>query len=131
MPELPEVETIARGLAQRVTGDVVESVWLGQKKEPLKSPASEIAEMLEYSRIVAVRRMGKHIVFDLVRNRVARALLPAKSRRADRKVGGKAVASTTASSSSIISAGAGGGGRGRPPHTYDSLASLSLSFISG
>ena len=42
MPELPEVETIARGLAKRVTGDVVESVWLGQKKEPLKSPASEV-----------------------------------------------------------------------------------------
>ena len=43
MPELPEVETIARGIAKRVTGDVVESVWLGQKKEPLKSPAAEIA----------------------------------------------------------------------------------------
>jgi formamidopyrimidine-DNA glycosylase len=68
MPELPEVETIARGLAQRVTGDVVESVWLGQKKEPLKSPASEIAATLENSRIVAVRRMGKHIVFDLERS---------------------------------------------------------------
>ena len=65
MPELPEVETIARGLAKRVTGDVVESVWLGQKKEPLKSPARDIAAALEQSRIAAVRRMGKHIVFDL------------------------------------------------------------------
>lgn len=65
MPELPEVETIARGLAKRVTGDVVESVWLGQKKETLKSPANEIAAVLEHSRIAAVRRMGKHIVFDL------------------------------------------------------------------
>jgi formamidopyrimidine-DNA glycosylase len=85
MPELPEVETIARGLAKRVTGDVVESVWLGQKKEPLKSPASEIAATLEHSRISAVRRMGKHIVFDLEQNHVARALMPAKSRSADRK----------------------------------------------
>jgi len=68
MPELPEVETIARGLAKRVTGDVVESVWLGQKKEPLKSPASEIVATLEQSRVAAVRRMGKHIVFDLERN---------------------------------------------------------------
>ena len=67
MPELPEVETIARGLARRVTGEVVESVWLGQKKEPLKSPAPEIAATLEQSRIVTVRRMGKHIVFDLER----------------------------------------------------------------
>lgn len=67
MPELPEVETIARGLAKRVTGDVIESVWLGQKKEPLKSPAAEIASVLERTRIAQVRRMGKHIVFDLDR----------------------------------------------------------------
>lgn len=65
MPELPEVETIARGLAKRVTGDLIESVWLGQKKEPLKSPAAQIAKALEGSRISSVRRMGKHIVFDL------------------------------------------------------------------
>lgn len=67
MPELPEVETIARGLAKRVTGDAVESVWLGQKKEPLKSPAHEIATVLEHTRITRVHRMGKHIVFDLKR----------------------------------------------------------------
>lgn len=71
MPELPEVETIARGIAKRVTGDVVESVWLGQKKEPLKSPASEIAATLEHSRIASVRRMGKHIVFDLEQDSAA------------------------------------------------------------
>jgi formamidopyrimidine-DNA glycosylase len=75
MPELPEVETIARGLAKRVTGEVIESVWLGRKKEPLKSPAAEIASVLEQSRIAEVRRMGKHIVFDL--DRVARAPAPA------------------------------------------------------
>src|SRR5579864_451856 len=78
MPELPEVETIARGLAKRVTGELIESVWLGQKKEPLKSSAAEIAATLEQSRIAAVRRMGKHIVFDLETNHVARALMPAK-----------------------------------------------------
>lgn len=72
MPELPEVETIARGLAKRVIGDVVDSVWLGQKKEPLKSPAPEIAAALEHSRIAAVRRMGKHIVFDLEKSRASR-----------------------------------------------------------
>jgi formamidopyrimidine-DNA glycosylase len=72
MPELPEVETIARGLASRVSGDVIDSVWLGQKPEPLKSPAREIAAALEHSRISTVRRMGKHIVFDLEPNRVHR-----------------------------------------------------------
>jgi len=88
MPELPEVETIARGLAKRVTGDVIESVWLGQKREPLKSPAAEIASVLGQSRITEVRRMGKHIVFDLDRMgdaRVARALLPANGQGTKRK----------------------------------------------
>jgi formamidopyrimidine-DNA glycosylase len=69
MPELPEVETIARGLARRVTGDVIESVWIGSKPEPLKSPASEIARILESARIADVRRIGKHIVFDLEKTR--------------------------------------------------------------
>jgi len=81
MPELPEVETIARGLAKRVTGDVIESVWLGQKPEPLKSPAREIAATLEHSRIAAVRRAGKHIVFDLEQENVERAPSPAKARK--------------------------------------------------
>jgi formamidopyrimidine-DNA glycosylase len=65
MPELPEVETIARGLAGRIAGDVIESVWLGSKPQPLKSSAAEIAATLESARIVGVRRIGKHIVFDL------------------------------------------------------------------
>jgi formamidopyrimidine-DNA glycosylase len=65
MPELPEVETIARGLASRVTGDIIESVWLGSKPEPLKSAASEIVATLEAKRIAGVHRVGKHIVFDL------------------------------------------------------------------
>src|SRR5262249_23762738 len=65
MPELPEVETIARGLASRVTGDVIESIWLGSKPEPLKSAPSEIVAALESKRIAGVHRVGKHIVFDL------------------------------------------------------------------
>lgn len=65
MPELPEVETVARGLNQRIAGDVIDSVWLGEKPEPLKSTAAEIAAALEHRRIVQVRRVGKHIVFDL------------------------------------------------------------------
>ncbi len=65
MPELPEVETIARGLAKRISGDVIEAVWLGSKPEPLKSPAEEISTTLQAKRIATVRRAGKHIVFDL------------------------------------------------------------------
>lgn len=65
MPELPEVETIARGLHKRVSGDVIESVWIGSKPEPLKSSAREIARMLEGARIRCVHRVGKHIVLEL------------------------------------------------------------------
>src|SRR5581483_3601859 len=79
MPELPEVETIARGLDKRVAGDVVESVWLGSKPEPLKSPAAEIASTLQSKRIASVRRVGKHIVFDLEADHVSRIPSPAKA----------------------------------------------------
>lgn len=75
MPELPEVETIARGLAKRISGDVIESVWLGSKPEPLKSSAAEIAATLNAKRISTVRRVGKHIVFDL---EAARGSAPAQ-----------------------------------------------------
>ena len=93
MPELPEVETIARGLASRVTGDVIESVWLGSKPEPLKSSAAEIAETLESRRIAGVRRVGKHIVLDLEYERVARApkkgINKTRSSQRSKKSGGK------------------------------------------
>ena len=86
MPELPEVETIARGLAKRVVGDVIESVWLGSKPEPLKSSAQEIATTLEGARIQSVRRVGKHIVFDLERPPTSAKTRTSKSaRRTSRK----------------------------------------------
>jgi len=65
MPELPEVETIARGLAQRVTGGRIESVWIGSRRQPLKSPAAKIVATLSNKTIARVHRMGKNIVFDL------------------------------------------------------------------
>jgi formamidopyrimidine-DNA glycosylase len=84
MPELPEVETIARGLHSRVAGDVIESVWLGSKPEPLKSSAAEIANTLQSKRIAGVRRVGKHIVFDLEQPGESSA---AKARRVPHKGG--------------------------------------------
>jgi formamidopyrimidine-DNA glycosylase len=67
VPELPEVETIVRGLARRVVGDSIMSVWIGSRPQPLKSPAAEIARTLEGARIVSVHRAGKHIVLELER----------------------------------------------------------------
>src|SRR5215469_4725992 len=85
MPELPEVETIARGLQQNVAGDVIESVWLGSKPQTMKSRPAEIAAALEHARITRVHRMGKHIVFELERNGVAHGV--AKSRKRPIAVG--------------------------------------------
>jgi formamidopyrimidine-DNA glycosylase len=65
MPELPEVETIARGLHKRLAGDCIDEVWIGDKSNLLKSPASEIARVLRGSRIDGFRRVGKHMVADL------------------------------------------------------------------
>jgi len=80
VPELPEVETIVRGLDKRATGDTIESVWIGSRKQPLKSPAGVIASTLEGKRIVRVHRAGKHIVFDL-----EKAAQPKKGRGTDAK----------------------------------------------
>ena len=66
MPELPEVETVVRGLRNTVVGDAIEEVWLSGRRQPLKSPPEEIAAVLTGARIAGVRRMGKHIVIDLV-----------------------------------------------------------------
>jgi len=85
MPELPEVETIARGLASRVTDDVIESVWLGSKPEPLKSEASEIVDTLESKRITGVHRVGKHIVFDLEDGRRASSPVPNSGSKSSKK----------------------------------------------
>lgn len=88
MPELPEVETIVRGLARRVTGDTITSVWIGSRPQPLKSPATEIARTLEGSRILHVHRAGKHIVFELERALTGvskRKRSPAKSKAAPGK----------------------------------------------
>ena len=68
MPELPEVETIVRGLAKRVTGDTITSVWIGSRKQPLKSSAAKIASTLEHRQVARVHRAGKHIVFELASN---------------------------------------------------------------
>jgi formamidopyrimidine-DNA glycosylase len=67
MPELPEVETIANGVAQRVRGERVESVWLSGRPQTLKSSPRLIAKTLEGARIDDVHRTGKHIVFELSR----------------------------------------------------------------
>ncbi len=65
MPELPEVETIARGVHARVKGDRIVEAWFGSHREPFKTPAAKQAKGLEGRTILAVHRTGKHIVCEL------------------------------------------------------------------
>ena len=65
MPELPEVETIARGVHERLHGDRIEAAWFSKKPEPFKTPPRVMAKQLAGRRIDRVFRVGKHIVFDL------------------------------------------------------------------
>jgi len=65
VPELPEVETIARGVDARVRGDRIAEAWFGRHREPFKTPPGVQARGLEGRRVLTVRRVGKHIVCDL------------------------------------------------------------------
>jgi formamidopyrimidine-DNA glycosylase len=87
MPELPEVETIVRGLDKRVSGDTIESVWIGSRKQPLKSSAAKIVSTLEGKKILRVHRAGKHIVIDLekVKSKSSKSRPEAPERKQDRR----------------------------------------------
>jgi formamidopyrimidine-DNA glycosylase len=65
MPELPEVETIARGVNDRLSGDRILDVWFGSHSEPFKTPPKVQAVGLEGRTILEVHRTGKHIVVEL------------------------------------------------------------------
>jgi formamidopyrimidine-DNA glycosylase len=71
MPELPEVETIARGVDARVRGDRITGVWFGSHVEPFKTPPARQAEGLEGRILLGVERVGKHIVLNLSTNSIA------------------------------------------------------------
>ena len=65
MPELPEVETIARGVDERVRGERIVEVWFSGKREPFKTPSARQREGLTGRAFLSVQRAGKHIVCEL------------------------------------------------------------------
>ncbi len=75
MPELPEVETIANGVHERVHGQTIQSVWTSNKPQTFKSSPAQIAGTLTHSRIDRVHRVGKTIVVDLSHNNRAAQFL--------------------------------------------------------
>jgi formamidopyrimidine-DNA glycosylase len=65
MPELPEVETIARGVDKRIRGDRIVQIWFSRHPQPFKTPRARQARELTGRTILAVHRTGKHIVCEL------------------------------------------------------------------
>lgn len=65
MPELPEVETIVRGLQPAVTGKTIASVRVSLKKMAVAPPGMRFERALAGETIQAVGRRGKYAVFSL------------------------------------------------------------------
>ena len=71
MPELPEVETIVRGLKKRILNLKIENVWSDSKKI-IKKPKqfNLFKKELKGKIIKGIRRRGKNILIDLSDNKV-------------------------------------------------------------
>ena len=64
MPELPEVETVMRGLAARLTGHVIRTAWLHRADLRWAFPAG-LAARLTGARVAGFRRRAKYILMRL------------------------------------------------------------------
>jgi formamidopyrimidine-DNA glycosylase len=64
MPELPEVETIRRGLVERIRNQVIAGVKIRLKKMMLHPEARRWSTALRGQRILDLRRRGKYLIFD-------------------------------------------------------------------
>ena len=69
MPELPEVETIVRGLARSIIGETIARVEVRLAKIAISPPGVDFREALAGERIEAVSRRGKYVVIELASGR--------------------------------------------------------------
>jgi formamidopyrimidine-DNA glycosylase len=65
VPELPEVETIARGLAGRIAGRTIARVDVRLKKMAVAPPGVSFTQALTGQQVVRVWRRGKYAVIEL------------------------------------------------------------------
>ncbi|MHB8147469.1 MAG: bifunctional DNA-formamidopyrimidine glycosylase/DNA-(apurinic or apyrimidinic site) lyase [Vulcanimicrobiaceae bacterium] len=65
MPELPEVETIARGLAGRIVGKTIASVDIRLAKMAVAPEGVDFARALRGERIVRISRRAKYAILEL------------------------------------------------------------------
>lgn len=68
MPELPEVETVRRGLNKILLGKVVQSAQQIDSPKSFPNPESEVKNFLIGAAITAVRRRAKVLMIDLSTN---------------------------------------------------------------
>jgi formamidopyrimidine-DNA glycosylase len=69
VPELPEVETIARGLANAVTGKTVAAVTVTMRKIAIAPEGEAFEQALAGETIASVGRRGKYVLFQLASGR--------------------------------------------------------------
>ena len=65
MPELPEVETIVRGLQEPIVGRQFTGVRVGWENLIARPPVEEFKQALIGQRILGLKRRGKYLVFAL------------------------------------------------------------------
>jgi formamidopyrimidine-DNA glycosylase len=65
VPELPEVETIVRGLRQKIVGKTIESVEVSMKKIAVAPAGIDFARAFLKERVTGVSRRGKYAVIGL------------------------------------------------------------------
>lgn len=65
MPELPEVETVRRGIARHVTGRRIDRVEVGRDRVVRRTSRDALIHGLSTTSVVDVRRRGKYLLLDL------------------------------------------------------------------
>ncbi|WP_019770181.1 DNA-formamidopyrimidine glycosylase family protein, partial [Streptococcus sobrinus] len=64
MPELPEVETVRRGLEKQIVGKTIESVKVTYPKL-VRTGLEDFQLLLPGQSVQAMRRRGKYLIFEL------------------------------------------------------------------
>jgi len=65
MPELPEVETVRRGIADRVVGRKILSVEIGRERSVRRVGREAVIHGLHNNTVTSARRRGKYLLCDL------------------------------------------------------------------
>ena len=65
MPELPEVETVRRGIEHMVVGRRIESVIIGRERSVRRVGKEAVSHLLTGTTMTSARRRGKYLLCDL------------------------------------------------------------------